>query len=172
MTGADAEAPGRGGARRWLLWDVAAVLLGAVNLVAAATLPLGAPARVFLGFAIFLAILAVLILTGLDAARAGLRPSWQAALAAVGYAVPSGLSAVLFPPTLAEVRAELRRAHATPYQLQTAALANTSAAHWSGLVIGVVVFATLGLVAGWVGSLFAGRGPRRGVGGASDGQDA
>ncbi len=136
------------------IWYAAALLLGGLNLAAGATLPVGSPLRSFLGILLFLSIAAVLVLAGREARRAALRPSWQGALAGICYAVPSGLVAVLFPPTLAELTAELRRSHATSYQLQAAALSDTPAAHWSGFMIGVVVFAVLGLVAGWVGSFF------------------
>ena len=154
--GPDQGAPDRAPSKhRMRVWYLAGLVVGVLNLAVGATLPPGAAPRAVLSVLLAVAALVVFALAGRAASQAGLRPSWQAALVGLGYAVPTGLVTVLFPPTSAQLAALLRKKHATAFAIQAAQHANTAAIHWVGFVFSVVVFAGLGLILGWLGSRFA-----------------
>ncbi len=137
------------------VWYIAGLMGGVLSLGIGATVQPGAAIRAVLSVALTATALVVFALAGRTASQAGLRPSWLAALVGLCYGVPTGLVAVLFPPTSARLAALLRRRHATAFEIQAAQHANTALIHWLSFVFSVVVFAGLGLILGWIGSRLA-----------------
>lgn len=164
VAGSDSgQSPGVGGRdNRMLRWYAIGLLIGVVQLLVTGIVPSGNAIRSVASIVLGLAMLLSLVLAGRAARQASLRPSWQGALVGVCYGVPAGLASVLFPLTPAQVAASLQKAqqrlHLTSAQLQVAQQhADSAAAHWESFVTGIVVSVLLGLLLGWIGSLF-GRG--------------
>ena len=140
-----------------LWWYGIGLLIGVLRLLIA-MLPAGNAIRSLGAIVLPVAILLSLILAGRAAKQATLRPSLQAARVGVCYAVPSGLAKVLFPATPAQVASALQKLHLTSAQRQLVQQRAASAAtHWENFLAVIVVYVVLGLLLGWIGSLF-GRG--------------
>ena len=161
MTGPGRSPSGGATSKRMLRWYGIGLLLWVLRLLSA-LLPAGNAVRALGHVVLPLAILLTLILAGRAAKKAMQQPSVQGLLVAVCYGVPSGLVKVLFPATPAQVAAALQKlqqqVHLTSAQLHLAQQrADSAASHWEGFVIVVILYVLLGLLFGWLGSLF-GRG--------------
>jgi hypothetical protein len=118
----------------------------------------GSTASALVGDFIYVALVVLLALAGINAKRAGVRPFGRGAAIGLIYGVISDVGSILFPLSHHELALEMRREFPTQNAHRIAQLvAEASAldARAAALLTNIVVSVIMGVVFAWLGSLVA-----------------
>lgn len=108
---------------------------------------------------VLLLLLGLSALAGWEAKRVGRRPAVAGMYGMLVYSVPTAISTLVIPPPMAQIMAAIRAREPNLNAVQVHAAA-TSFVH-VGVLVDIVGFVLLGLLLGWIGSLFYHRPPDR-----------
>ena len=139
----------------YLLAAVAALLSTAIRIYLKGSGPLQ-----YLGYAVDLALLVLIVWTAVRIARGGGHAPLRSSLVGAVYGAVWGLGYILMPPTVATIRAAVvkelaGRPHVSQAVLQEAiARVTTPTAHVLEAVESIIIYWLVALLVGWIASLF------------------
>ncbi len=136
-------------------WYILAALLGAAGLVVHFTLPMAAVGTL-LNDIVFLGMVVLVVMAGMDAKRRGNKASRLGAVLGVIYGGLLGIGDVIYTPHGPAVVKLFERSYPSLTHreiLSRVALLNTMSARLGALFSSVTVWLLLGLLFAWIGSL-------------------